>query len=465
MVPKLIKGGSFKGAAAYLLHDKNAATSARVLWTETRNLATSDPETGWRIMAATAMDADRLKAQAGIKATGRKATQSVMHLVLSWHPDEAEGLDRDQMLAAAESAVAALGGGDRQAIILAHNDCEHPHVHVLLNRHSPLDGRILSSSKEKLKLSKWAETYERGRGQIYCEERVLNNEARDRGDYTRAEKETSRPIVEAEKLAREAANDNPDKAARLREEITARACDLGKRSRAIAERHKQEWQACEATHKTRRAEIRLKAQQGAKRARSRIAQEFRPAWRELRVLEISERASFEANEQSRLGRMRNLLRAADPARSALDGDPLRAVSRLWSGMFSGEKRAEFLTAQHIERRRRLEAEQRKAIKQAKQAIHAEGKRTLGQSARTYHAERSFLAWAQSGERAKLRAEWYQLGRDRRGAYQKLQVSHENKQEFARQAIPRGYFDRIKKLAQAKRDAAPEQNNTRDQERD
>ncbi len=465
MVPKLIKGGSFKGAAAYLLHDKNAATTERVLWTETRNLATTDPETGWRIMAATAMDADRLKTAAGIKATGRKATQSVLHLVLSWHPDEAESLDRDQMLAAAESAVAALGGDDRQAIILAHNDCEHPHVHVLLNRHSPLDGRILSSSKEKLKLSKWAESYERERGQIFCEERVLNNEARDRGDYTRAEKEMSRPIVEAEKLAREAANDNPDKATRLREVITARARDLGRRSRTIADRHKQEWRACEAAHKTRRAAIRSKAQQEARRVRSRIAQEFRPAWRELHALETSERTSFEANEQSRIGRMRNLLRAVDPTRSSLDGDPLQAVSRLWSGMFSGEKRAAFLTAQQSERRRLLEAEQRKAVKEATQAIHAERKRTLSQSARTYHAERSFLAWAQSGERAKLRAEWYQLGRDRCVAYEKLKVSHEHKQEFTRKASDRGYFDLIKDRARAKREAAREQNNTRDRERD
>ena len=55
MVPKLhAKGSSFKGAALYLLHDKNRAqTGERVAWTETRNLAVDDPETGWRIMAAT----------------------------------------------------------------------------------------------------------------------------------------------------------------------------------------------------------------------------------------------------------------------------------------------------------------------------------------------------------------------------------------------------------------------------
>ena len=41
MVPRLhAKGTSFKGASAYLLHDKAASTSERVAWTDTRNLAT-----------------------------------------------------------------------------------------------------------------------------------------------------------------------------------------------------------------------------------------------------------------------------------------------------------------------------------------------------------------------------------------------------------------------------------------
>ena len=63
MLPKLhSKGKSFKGAALYLLHDKDrAATSERVAWTETRNLLTDDPHRAWRVMAATAMKQDILK--------------------------------------------------------------------------------------------------------------------------------------------------------------------------------------------------------------------------------------------------------------------------------------------------------------------------------------------------------------------------------------------------------------------
>ena len=96
MVPKIVaKGRSFKGAAAYLLHDKGRAESAeRVEWIETRNLATQDPELAWRIMAATALDQDRLKEAAGVRRTGRKSDQVALHMVLSWHPDERDGLSR-----------------------------------------------------------------------------------------------------------------------------------------------------------------------------------------------------------------------------------------------------------------------------------------------------------------------------------------------------------------------------------
>ena len=82
MVPKLHpKGRSFRGAAAYLLHDKGrATTSHRLAWTETRNLATDDPHVAWRVMAATSLDSGRLKKQAGVKASGRKSDEHVLAL-------------------------------------------------------------------------------------------------------------------------------------------------------------------------------------------------------------------------------------------------------------------------------------------------------------------------------------------------------------------------------------------------
>src|ERR1700753_3939838 len=119
MVPKLhAKGSSFKGAAAYLLHDKERATpDERVAWTETRNLATDNPHTAWKVMAATAMDQQRLKEQAGVKKTGRKSYDAVLHFTLSWHPEEKEGLTREEMTRAANQAIRALKASDHQAII------------------------------------------------------------------------------------------------------------------------------------------------------------------------------------------------------------------------------------------------------------------------------------------------------------------------------------------------------------
>jgi hypothetical protein len=108
MVPNVTKGGaSFKGAAAYYLHDKEAETAERVAWTETVNLITSDPEKATRVMAATAMVQNELKVEAGIKATGRRLEKPVYISSLSWHPDEQP--DKATMVEAARESLKALG--------------------------------------------------------------------------------------------------------------------------------------------------------------------------------------------------------------------------------------------------------------------------------------------------------------------------------------------------------------------
>jgi hypothetical protein len=197
MVPKIhAKGSSFKGAAAYLLHDKDRAdTAERVVWVETINLATKNPETAWRVMAATAMDAARLKEQAGVKKTGRQSKDSVLHVSLAWSPDQSPG--RADMTDFAYRALAALKAEDRQAMIICHSDEKHPHVHLLINRVSPTDGRLLSSSKEKAALAALALAYEKEGGTIYCKQREANAESREQGEFVRGEKDIPRDEIEA----------------------------------------------------------------------------------------------------------------------------------------------------------------------------------------------------------------------------------------------------------------------------
>ncbi len=178
MVPNVTMGGaSFKGAAAYYLHDKEAETKERVAWTETMNLITSDQQKAARVMAATAMAQNELKIEAGIKATGRKLEKPVYVYSLSWHPDERP--DKATMVEAARESLQALGVEDRQALIVCHNDEPHHHVHVIVNRVSMDDGRAANMRSDHLKLSRWAESWEKRHGKIWCEARVQNNERRE----------------------------------------------------------------------------------------------------------------------------------------------------------------------------------------------------------------------------------------------------------------------------------------------
>ncbi len=189
MVPNVAgTGTSFKGAALYYLHDKRQEgedvrlTQERVAWTETRNLATADPELAWKIMAATALDQERLKAQAGVRATGRKSANAVYAYSIAWHPQETGRIGQAEMLRAAEETIRVLGAEDRQVLIIAHNDTAHPHVHVLINRVSPQDGRMLGTSNDYKKLDAWALAYRQQRGEerVYCPARAEKREAIDR---------------------------------------------------------------------------------------------------------------------------------------------------------------------------------------------------------------------------------------------------------------------------------------------
>lgn len=249
MIPKLhAKGKSFKGAAAYLLHDKNkAATSGRVAWVETVNLATPNPQAAWRVMAATAMGAARLKDEAGVKKSGRSSKDAVLHFSLSWEPSQKP--TREEMSDFAMRAIKALKAGDRQAMIICHTDEKHPHVHVLLNRVSPVDGRMLSSSNEKLALSELALAYEKETGAVLCKEREVNAAKRKKGQHVRGQKDIPRPEFEAMREAQKQAVSeipahiaakHPEAAAKIKADIRSR---VRQNLDQIKERLRPQWQA------------------------------------------------------------------------------------------------------------------------------------------------------------------------------------------------------------------------------
>ena len=186
-------GGSFKGVVDYCLSEGRAREddrdergedkAGRVVWSETRNVAAEDPRQAARVMAATALRSEELKQLAGVKAGGRALEKPVCHYSLSWGKDEKPNLQ--EMVRAVAESLEKMGLADRQAVMIAHRDTAQPHVHVVVNRVSVEDGRAAKLGNSYLKLSRWAEGYEREQGRIRCPQRVENNAGRDRGEWVR----------------------------------------------------------------------------------------------------------------------------------------------------------------------------------------------------------------------------------------------------------------------------------------
>lgn len=182
MIPRIgARGYSFKGAGQYFLHDKKAETKERVAWTYTHNLSTENPELAMKMMAYTAINRNRLKQDAGVPLTGRKGlNQPVYTFSLGWSPDQQP--TPEHMRSKAMDALELLGLKNHEAVFVGHNDTAHPHVHAIVNLVNPEDGRTQRPQNDRLKLSTWAEGYEKEHGKIYCEQRVINNEKRREGE-------------------------------------------------------------------------------------------------------------------------------------------------------------------------------------------------------------------------------------------------------------------------------------------
>lgn len=390
-----------------------ATSSDRVAWTETRNLAVEDPQVAWRIMAATAMDQQRLKAQAGIDNTGRKSIDSVLHLTLSWHPEESAGLSREEMLRAANGALRALKAEDRQALIVCHDDEPQPHVHVLLNRVSPDDGRMLPSSKEKLVLSQWAEGYEQERGQVLCQERVTNNAARKRGEYSRGEADTPRHILELEQ-----ANAHKRGIEKMQAEQRANDRALAKTRRERAERRAWSWEELVQRQNKRIGDIRQQHKREAQRTMQEVQARFRPQWAALHRAHEDQVRAFNANEERFMGRMRNTLSAIDFRAIAQADSRCQALGEAFDAIASKGARLEALRRVQEKAERALLARQRGEAERQIEQLRERRDEKLVQQRMAFMAERASLVLVHDMEDAALRHEWGRRSEQRRLAYER-----------------------------------------------
>ncbi len=87
-------------------------------------------------------------------------------------PQTVEGL--------AERALGALGLEDHLAVVIAHNDTDHAHWHLVVCKVHPDRGKAASLGRSGLRLSKVAEQWEREHGGIVIDNRVRRRQARER---------------------------------------------------------------------------------------------------------------------------------------------------------------------------------------------------------------------------------------------------------------------------------------------
>jgi hypothetical protein len=172
MIIKFVKPGrSFKGVTLYLMHDPNhATTSERVAWTHTLNLAHDHIESAVHEMVTTCLDAELLKAEAGVRAGSGTVEKPVKHISLSWQPGATP--DREEMIRTAQSFLGHMGWSEHQTILIGHDDKEHRHVHLVVNAIHPVTGLKLRDAYEWRRAEAWGLAYEQEQGAIVCPQRL-----------------------------------------------------------------------------------------------------------------------------------------------------------------------------------------------------------------------------------------------------------------------------------------------------
>lgn len=125
MIASVSSGRRFGGLAAYLATGRSGQETERVAWSEARNLSTSDPMLAGKIMQAEAAQAVQVD-------------KPVYHIALAFDPGDI--VTREVMRRAADRLLADIGLSAHQAVIVAHQDRAHPHVHIMVNRVHPETG-------------------------------------------------------------------------------------------------------------------------------------------------------------------------------------------------------------------------------------------------------------------------------------------------------------------------------------
>jgi hypothetical protein len=230
---------------------------------------------------------------------------------------------------------------------------------------------MLSSSNDRLKLSRFAQKYEEDGGRVYCDERVVNNAARDRGEYVKAKPDAPRHVHELQ-AANDVGTDPKSRrdAEAIKQQVKAGDQAVGRRQKALRIEQAAAWQALAEKQKQQRQQAREAVRKAAAVARQKVRDEYRDQWRERHHENRAERAAFERDERTFLGRMRNRLKTIDVKGIMQSDDRRQKLGEAFGALASSGARIEQMKRQQADRDRELKARQDTAARKAAQAARA-----------------------------------------------------------------------------------------------
>lgn len=426
-------GKSFKGLAAYLLHDpERAATAARVAWAQSFNLDDADPDRAWRLMAATAMSADQLKAAAGVKK-GKKALNTAYHFSLNFNP--ADHPTEATQRAAVESALKAMGLESYQALAVGHRDTEHQHVHVMVNLINPENGLSAASkqpdgspallSNSQKKLSRWAQEFEREHRLAVTEGRLENANKRAQGELVDARRKP-RNVYDRDKS--ETTDRRRDF---LKQKFTAGERDLSSESRQMHERHGDDWTAAKHSYKAHKDAIwDAHKKRSAERIENTKAQ-TKKRWSAMFMRQRDELRDFERGERSVVGRIWHA--AATFKELAQDGNALGG----FLAAFSQDARRAIVMRKHEREAKTLDKQVRASFSAEYAKLNEELKGAQVQARHRFLMQCDELKKEQAEARDAMKERWREHNAARRVALNVLQARQPQQDRAREWQLERG----------------------------
>ncbi len=133
MIGKIVQGVDFRGVVNYVLQKPDAEPL------------------GSRGLRNDSIDhiVDSFRAQASLNPVAKP----VAHISLDFSVQNKERLTNRMMMQIADEYLRRMGYGDTQVLIVRHNDREHPHLHLVLNRIDG-DGKRISDKNERVRNAK-----------------------------------------------------------------------------------------------------------------------------------------------------------------------------------------------------------------------------------------------------------------------------------------------------------------------